>query len=90
MNSALQLPGGENQVSLRRALRTLRAVQQRYAVGRDSHPAARCYTVQLALGSGDMLWVNAAIETLERAIAAETTMAAKWVPQARRDGGDRA
>ena len=57
------------QVSLRRALRTLRAIRQRYATGREVHPAARFYTVQVALGSADMLWLTATIEILEKSIA---------------------
>ena len=48
------------------ALRTLRAIRQRYAAGRNLG-YGRSYTVQVALGYGDMLWITAAIEALEKA-----------------------
>jgi len=59
----------ESQVSLQQALRTLRAIRQRYTMGQDAHPDARSYSVHVALGSADMLWLTAAIEALETATA---------------------
>ena len=61
----------ESQVSLQQALRTLRAIRQRYETGRStSSDYARSYSVQIALGYADMLWITAAIEALEKAVAA--------------------
>jgi hypothetical protein len=62
-----------SQVSLRQALRTLRAIRQRYATGREAHPVARFYTVQVALGYADMLWLTATIEALEKSIAGDAS-----------------
>ena len=72
----------ESQASLRRALRTLRAIRQRYAIGREAHPVARFYTIQVGLGCGDMLWLSAVIETVERAIAGAATEATGAADQA--------
>src|SRR5262249_54408870 len=53
---------------LKQALRTLRAIRQRYETGRDAGSGCmRSYTVQVGLGYADMLWIAAAIEALERA-----------------------
>src|SRR5262249_31883067 len=53
---------------LNQALRTLRAIRQRYETGRDAGSGCmRSYTVQVGLGYADMLWIAAAIEALERA-----------------------
>jgi hypothetical protein len=60
----------ESQGSLQRASLVLRAIRQRYEVGRNEHPDARCYSVHVAVDYGDMAWITAAIETLEKAIAA--------------------
>jgi hypothetical protein len=55
---------------LQQALRTLRAIRQRYETGRStSSDYVRSYSVQVALGYADMLWVTAAIEVLEKAVA---------------------
>ena len=55
---------------LQQALRTLRAIRQRYEIGRSaSSDYVRSYSVQVALGYADMLWVTAAIEALEKAVA---------------------
>ena len=53
---------------LQQAIRTLRAIRQRYEAGSDagSH-YLRAYSVQVALGYPDMLWITAAIEALEKA-----------------------
>ena len=72
-----------SQVSLRRALRTLRAIRQRYATGREAHPVTRCYTVQVGLGSADMLWLTATIEALEKSVAGGASEAADAGAQAR-------
>ena len=58
-----------SQSSLQQALSTLLAIRQRYATGHEAHPGARFYSVQVALGSADMLWLTVAIDALEQAIA---------------------
>jgi hypothetical protein len=51
---------------LSQALRTLRAIRQRYETGSDAGSGCmRSYTVQIGLGYADMLWIAAAIEALE-------------------------
>ena len=63
----------ESQVSLQQALRTLRAIRQRYETGRKADSDyVRSYSVQIALGYADMLWITAAIEALERAVASNS------------------
>ena len=60
----------ESEVTLQQAIRTLRAIRQRYETGRStSSDYARAYSVQVALGYADMLWITAAIEALEKAVA---------------------
>jgi len=52
---------------LNQALRTLRAIQQQYETGSNVDSGyIRSYTVQMALGYADMLWIAAAIEALEK------------------------
>ena len=52
------------------ALRTLRAIRQRYETGSDAASGyTRSYTVQVALGYADMPWIAAAIEALEKRTA---------------------
>jgi hypothetical protein len=58
----------EGQPSLQRAVVTLRAIRQRYESDRDAHLAGRGYTVQVAVDSGDMSWITATIEALEKTI----------------------
>ena len=63
----------ESQVSLQQALRTLRAIRQRYETGRKADSDyVRSYSVQVALGYADMLWITAAIEALEKAVPANS------------------
>jgi hypothetical protein len=62
--------------SARQALRTLRAIRQRYEKGRAANPEVPSFSVQVALGSADMLWLTAAIEVLEKAISEGATEAA--------------
>jgi hypothetical protein len=63
----------ESQVSLQQALRTLRAIRHRYETGRKADSNyVRSYSVQVALGYADMLWITAAIEALEKAVAANS------------------
>jgi hypothetical protein len=59
----------ESQLGLQRALRTLRAVRQRYETGRNAHPDARSYSVNVAVDHGDLAWITAAIEAVEKALA---------------------
>ena len=73
----------ESQVSLRRALRTLSAIRQRYELGRNAHPDARFYSVQLVVDHGDVAWTTATIEALEKTIAAVATEHAAPAAQAR-------
>ena len=63
----------ESQKSLEQALRTLRAIRQRYALECNAHPGARSFSMQVALGSADMFWITAAIDTLEKVIARRAT-----------------
>lgn len=58
----------ERAESLQRAVRTLRAIRQRYDVRRDAHPGARFLAVQVVVDGSDMAWIAAAIEALEQAI----------------------
>jgi hypothetical protein len=62
----------DSQVSIQRALLTLRGIRQRYEMERTAHPHMRSYNLQVALGDSDMNWIDAAIEALERPIAADT------------------
>ena len=73
----------ESQVSLQRALRTLRAVRQRYETGRNTHPDARSYSVHVVVDPGDIAWITAAIEAVEKAIAAGAAEAAGPAVEAR-------
>jgi hypothetical protein len=53
---------------LDQAIRTLRAIRQRYETESDAgHGRKRSYAVQIALGYADMRWIGAAIEALEQA-----------------------
>ena len=59
---------------LQQALRTLRAIRQRYETGRNAGSGyVRCDSVQVAWGYADMPWIIAAIEALEKAVAANST-----------------
>lgn len=58
-----------SQLSLQQALRTLRAIRLRYEIDRRNSDA-RLRSVLVALSCADMQWITAAIETLEKAIAA--------------------
>ena len=54
------------------ALRTLRAIRQRYEAGHELTAGyVSSYTVQVALGHSDMLWIAAAIEALEKLTSRE-------------------
>lgn len=60
----------ESQVRLQQAVRTLRALRQRYEMGRNvDSDYVRGYSLQVSLGYADMFWITAAIEALEKAIA---------------------
>ena len=55
---------------LEQAVRTLRAIRQRYETGSNAgSDYVRSYSVQVALSHADMLWISAAIEALEKAVA---------------------
>ena len=62
--------------ALRQALRTLRGIRKRYEMERTAHPDWRSLNVQVALGASDMNWLDAAIEALEKPVAAGATEAA--------------
>ena len=66
----------ESQPSLQQALDTLSAIRLRYEIGHEAYPEARFYSVQVALGSADMLWLTAAIGAVEKAIAGDSSEAA--------------
>lgn len=59
----------EGQVALQQALCTLRAIRLRYEIDRRNSDS-RSRSVLVALSCADMLWVSAAVEALEKAIAA--------------------
>jgi hypothetical protein len=61
-----------NQANLERAVLTLRAIRQRYETGHSAHPYARSYSVHLAVDYGDMAWIMAAIDAMERALASSS------------------
>jgi hypothetical protein len=63
-------PVSESQKSLQRALRTLNGIRQRYELGRCAHPDVSLFRVQVVVDRGDLAWINAAIDALEKAIAA--------------------
>ena len=73
----------ESQLSLQRALRTLRAVRQRYETGRNAHPNARSFSVNVVVDHGDVAWITASIEAVEKAIAAGTAEPAGPMAEAR-------
>jgi hypothetical protein len=57
---------------IEQALRTLRAIRQRYETESDAGSGRkRSYTVHVALGYADMAWVTAAIEALEKVTSYE-------------------
>jgi hypothetical protein len=60
----------ERQASLQQALRTLRAIWQRYEIDRMRNSELRARVVHVALGHSDMCWITAAIGALEEAVAA--------------------
>lgn len=60
----------ERWASLQQALRTLRAIWQRYEIDRMRDSALRARVVHVALGHSDMCWISAAIGALEEAVAA--------------------
>lgn len=61
-----------SQMSLRQAVRTLRAIRLRYEIDRRNADA-RLRSVLIALSCADMLWISAAIEALQEAIAPGAT-----------------
>jgi hypothetical protein len=65
-------PPSKSQMSLRQALRTLRAIRLRYEIDRRNADA-RLRSVLVALSCADMLWISAAIEALQEAIAPGAT-----------------
>jgi hypothetical protein len=52
-------------------------------MGREAHPEARLFSVQVALGSADMFWLTAAIEALEKAVAVYASEADRVAVQGR-------
>jgi hypothetical protein len=56
---------------IEQALRTLRAIRQRYETESDAGSGKRSYTVHVALGYADMAWVTATIEALEKVTSYE-------------------
>ena len=71
---------------LQQAVRTLRGIRQRYEAGRNAgSDYVRAYTLQVALGYADMIWLTAAIEALEKAIDGGSPEVAEAAAQARRE-----
>jgi hypothetical protein len=70
--SVLRNDAPETQITLQYAIRTLRGIRHRYEMQRTAHPDALC-NLHVALGDSDMMWINAAIEALEKPIAADVT-----------------
>jgi hypothetical protein len=67
----------DSRESLKRAVRTLRAIRERYEWGHKvDSDYVRAYSVQVAFGYADMLWITAAIEAMEKAIAESATVPA--------------
>ncbi len=61
----------QSQVSLEQAVRTMRAIRERYESGHNvGSDYVRAYSVQVAFGYADMFWITAAIEAIEKVIAA--------------------
>ena len=75
----------ERQVSLQRALRTLSGIRERYQLGRYAHPDLPFFRVQVAVDGGDVAWITATIQTLEKVIAAVASEEVAAEAQARRD-----
>jgi len=75
----------ESQVSLERALRTLSGIRERYQLGRYAHPDLPFFRVQVAVDGGDVAWITATIQTLEKVIAAVASEEVAAEAQARRD-----
>lgn len=75
----------DRQVSLQRALRTLSGIRERYKLGRYAHPDLPFFRVQVVVDGGDVAWITATIETLEKVIAAVATDAVGPAAQAGRD-----
>ena len=73
----------ESQMRLRQALRTLRGIQQRYKIDHAGRLDSYSLSVHVAVGRTDMRWITAAIEAVEKAIAAGATEAASSEIQAR-------
>ena len=71
MNGRVEITKVDEQFE--QALRMLRAIRQRYAAGRNLG-YGRAYTVQVALGYSDMLWITAAIEALEKVSATSAAL----------------
>jgi hypothetical protein len=65
----------ESHERLQQALRTLRAIGQRYEIDRARNPDGRSFTLKIALGCGDMRWISAVIELLEKSTATATDSA---------------
>src|SRR5215469_13339844 len=59
----------ESETSLQQAVRTLRAIRLRYEIDRRNS-GVRLNSLLVSLSCSDMLWVDAAVEALEKAIAA--------------------
>jgi hypothetical protein len=63
----------ESRVGVQRAVLALRAIRQRYESGRNAHPDVRGYSVHVVVDCGDMVWITAAIDALEKTVVAGAT-----------------
>lgn len=67
---------------LQQAVRTLRAIRQRYEAERNAGSGyVRAYNLQVALGYADMIWLTAAVEALEKVIDGGATEVAEAATQ---------
>lgn len=60
----------ESQMTLRRALRTLRGIRRRCTIDHARNSDAHSLTVHVAFSNADMCWITAAIEAVEKTITA--------------------
>jgi len=74
----------DRHVSLQRALRTLSGIRERYELGHYAHPDLPFFRVQVVVDGGDVAWITATIEALEKVIAAVATEAIAPAAAARR------
>ena len=73
----------ENLVSLQRASKVLHGIRDRYQREFGAQPGARAYSMRVAVDAGDIEWITAAIECVERVLAANRGGATHRYPPSR-------